>query len=298
MCKNGSRLKMQFGIRSPKHDDGLLRELYDMKYISVVRDFDMYDRCVRRNPNNCGAQFVWYDNNVENVPIPVRYNLFLDDCRDCDDWLVFCHEDFQFCEPLEWKLSSMDKGAIYGVFGARLAMPGVGLQVDSNKDGSDASFRGSIITKATLVDTVDCACLIVHSSLVLRYGLRFDENLTYDLYTEDFGISAHERFGVKTYVLPIKSHHYSYGNIMPRFYEQLDYLNRKYSDASCIYVTTTSYAIGRSDKLNEILALLRSRHRIPFKWLFYKKISHSGRLIIKILGIPIWNSRKFSCDSW
>ena len=269
-----------------------------MKYISVVRDFDMYDRCVRRNPNNSGAQFVWCDNNVENVPIPVRYNLFLDDCRDCDDWLVFCHEDFQFCEPLEGKLSSMDKGAIYGVFGARLAMPGVGLQVDSNKDGSDASFRGIPIKKATVVDTVDCACIIVHSSLVLGCGLRFDENLMYDLYVEDFCISARERFGIKTFVLPIRSRHYSYGNVLDRFHVQLAYLNVKFANASRVYVTTTAYAIGRKTELKKTNALLRPCRRISSKWLYYEKITHTGRHLIKVLGVPVWNFRKYSIDAW
>lgn len=270
-----------------------------MIFISVVRDFLMYKRLVKENKNNGGAYFVMYDNNIENKSVTVRYNEFLNSYDFTNEaWFVFCHEDFQFLEPLSEKLTVMDKDSIYGVFGALPRVPGVGLQIDSNKDGSGASFRGSTIKKATLVDTVDCACLIVHSSLVLQHRLRFDENLTYDLYTEDFGIAAYERFGVKTFVLPIKSHHYSYGNIMPRFYEQLDYLNKKYSDASRVYVTTTAYAIGRKDGLKDMNSLLHSRHRIPLKWLFYKKISHSGRIIVKILGIPVWNSKRFSIDSW
>ena len=268
-----------------------------MIFVSVVRDFPLYIRSVRENRNNVGARFVVYDNNVENKRVPTRYNEFLDSYDfSLEDWIVFCHEDFQFLEPLSEKLSLMNKGSIYGVFGALPREIGVGLQIDSNKDGSDASFRGFPVIKATLVDTVDCACLIVHSSLVLRYGLRFDENLTFDLYVEDFVISAHQRFGVKTYVLPIKSQHYSYGNITSRFYEQLDYLNRKYSDLPRVYVTTTAEVIGRSDKLEKMRVLLRRRKL--FRRFFRKKVSHKGDLLIKVLGVLVWKSHKFNINQW
>ena len=259
----------------------------------------MYDRLVRNNPNNVGAKFVAFDNNVENKTIPERYNTFLDSFDySSPDWLVFCHEDFQFLEPLASKLHLMREDAVYGVFGAKLRVPGVGLQIDSNKDGSDMSFRGTPVAAPTAVDTVDCACMMVHSSLVARYRLRFDEKLSYDLYTEDFGIRAREGFGIETMVLPIRSHHYSYGNVLPRFHEQLAYLNWKYRNASRAYVTTTAYAIGRADALAKANAVLRSRHRIPLKWLFYKKISHKGRLTVKMLGITVLSQKKYDFKEW
>ena len=43
------------------------------------------------------------------------------------------------------------------------------------------------------VQTFDCQCLIIHSSLINRYKLRFDENLTFDLYVEDFCANANEK---------------------------------------------------------------------------------------------------------
>ena len=270
-----------------------------MIFISVVRDFAMYDRLVRNNPNNAGAEFVAFDNNVENKTIPVRYNSFLNSYDYSKEaWFVFCHEDFQFLEPVAPKLESLDKGAIYGAFGAKLRVPGVGLQIDSNKDGSDMSFRGLPVSGPTTVDTIDCACLIVHSSLIAKFGLRFDENLTYDLYTEDFGIAAKEEFGIDTKVLPIRTHHYSYGNVVQRFHDQLRYLNDKYADASKVYVTTTCYAIGRSSELPAVTTLITSKRRIPLKWLFYKKISHKGRLTVKALGITLWSGKKYNFDDW
>lgn len=267
--------------------------------VSVVRDFEMYDRLVRNNPNNAGAEFLPFDNNAENKTIPVRYNSFLNSYDYSKEaWFVFCHEDFQFLEPLSGKLPTLDKGVIYGVFGAKLRVPGVGLQIDSNKDGSDMSFRGSPVSKPTTVDTIDCACLIVHSSLVVKYGLRFDENLTYDLYTEDFGIAAQERYGIVTKVLPIRSHHYSYGNVVQRFHDQLKYLNEKYADVSRVYVTTTCYAIGNAARLPSVTTLINSKRRIPLRWLFYKKVSHKGKLVIKVLGIPVWGKIKYSMSEW
>lgn len=48
-----------------------------MKIISVVRDFEMYDRLVRNNPFNKGADFSCFDNRQENLGIAARYNQFL-----------------------------------------------------------------------------------------------------------------------------------------------------------------------------------------------------------------------------
>ena len=270
-----------------------------MILISGVRNIDMYNRLVRNNPNNVGAEFVAYNNNADNKAIPIRYNSFLNsyDYKK-EAWFVFCHEDFQFLEPLAPKLEFLNKGAVYGVFGAKLRVPGVGLQIDSNKDGSDMSFRGTPVSKPTTVDTIDCACLIVHSSLVAKHYLRFDEKLTYDLYTEDFCIAAMEKHGIETKVLPIRTHHYSYGNVVQRFHDQLRYLHDKYASASRVYVTTTCYAIGKADELPTVTAIITSKHRIPFKWLFYKKISHKGKLTLKVFNIPIWSQRKCDLNKW
>ncbi len=270
-----------------------------MTFISVVRDFALYDKLVRGNPNNAGGAFVVFDNNAENKTIPARYNSFIDSYDySKPDWFVFCHEDFQFLEPLASKLDLMREDEIYGVFGAKLRVPGVGLQIDSNKDGTDMSFRGLPVKAPTSVDTVDCACLVVHSSLVSAHSLRFDDNLTYDLYTEDFGIRAREEFGVDTKVLPIRSHHYSYGSIQPRFFRQLEYLNEKYADASRVYVTSTGHAIGRRDMLDEAVRLINSKSRIPYRRLFYRKISHAGRETIKVMGVTVWSREKHSFAEW
>ena len=82
--------------------------------------------------------------------------------------------------------------------------------------------------------------MIVHSSLIKKYNLRFDKNLKFDLYSEDFSINAKENFNIGTKVVPIKCHHYSYGNPTNNFYENLDYLSNKYKNRKNSYATTCS----------------------------------------------------------
>ena len=71
-------------------------------FISVVRDFDLYNRVIANNPNLGDAQKIAFDNREENRPIPARYNEFLDGYDYSKPaWFVFCHEDFEPLESLE-----------------------------------------------------------------------------------------------------------------------------------------------------------------------------------------------------
>ena len=74
--------------------------------------------------------------------------------------------------------------------------------------------------------------MVVHSSLVNKYNLGFDANLSYDFYTEAFEIDAYEEHGIPTCILPVKARHYSYGNMNNRrFFSQRRYLWEKYKEA-------------------------------------------------------------------
>ena len=42
-------------------------------FISVVRDFKMYDKLVQKNPYAKGAEFVSFDNRIETKLISVQY---------------------------------------------------------------------------------------------------------------------------------------------------------------------------------------------------------------------------------
>ena len=67
---------------------------------------------------------------------------------------------------------------------------------------------------------------------------------------------------------------------------------------SRVYVTTTCYAIGNAARLPSVTTLINAKRRIPLRWLFYKKVSHKGRLTIKILGIPVWRRKTYSIEAW
>ena len=221
------------------------------KIISVVRDFDMYERCLRKNPNTEGCDLVPIDNRHANDHIGTCYNRTLDSLDPAKPtWLTFCHEDFEPQEPLVEVLAGLAPTSIYGPIGAitvrrfgiyyqwRL----VGTIEESAKSGNGVGFVGTNAGLGTHADTLDCQCLIVHSSLIERHHLRFDENLTFDLYAEDFCIMARERHGIPSAIVPFKCHHWSKGSVQAHYFTQLKYLNGKWPDVA--YTGTATQLIG------------------------------------------------------
>ena len=261
-------------------------------FVAVVRDHDMYARLVKGNPSNAGGKFVAFDNLAENLSVTARYNSFLDSWDySREAWFVFVHEDYEFLEPVGPLLAKADRKSIYGTCGARSTHPGDDIvwALNSNRDGTNLGVYGRPFRGQPTVLTSDCNCLMVHSSLVREFGLRFDEKLTFDLYAEDFEIGAFERFGIATRILGVANHHYSFGNIAPRFFVQRRYLMDKYRDASRVYGTTTKQLIG---PLTLVLAAKRAnRRRRRFGWLrrigrffWYRKYSRDGYMRLRVLG--------------
>ncbi len=219
--------------------------------VSVVRDFDMYNRCVAHNPNCAGASIYTIDNREKNEFISICYNRFLDQYDfSLDAWIVFCHEDFQLYEMLEPLLEKADKNTLYGPIGVITKRHwGIYYQwkllgeiETSDKFGENVGKVGASVPFGTFVETFDCQCLIVHSSLIKRTGMRFDEQLSYDLYVEDFCMQAKENHNVLSAVLPVKCRHWSYGNAKARYHEQARYLESKWPDVC--YTGTSSHFIG------------------------------------------------------
>ena len=262
-------------------------------FISVVRDFPFYERLVRGNPVNAGAKFVAFDNLAENRSITARYNSFLDGWDFATEaWFVFLHEDFQFLEPVGEILEKCSRDRIYGVVGPRTTRPDsdVLFSLNSDRDGCRLAFYGQPFKEPIEVLTTDCNCLIVHSSLVARLCLRFDEHLLFDLYAEDFEIDARERFGIRTFVLPVRCRHWSFGHMGERFFRQRGYLMDKYAEASRVYRTTTRQLIG--PRRMAAKALLANRRWARRDWLrrilhffWYRKFSRDGFMRIRILGL-------------
>ena len=268
--------------------------------ISVVRDEVMYQRIVADNPKLVGYEKRMLDNRKENLGIPTRYNQFLDEYDYTQPaWFVFCHEDMEFLQDLSI-LCDVSHDSLYGTIGVTLRR-GIrdltlglwGREKNSNKDGTGCCWIGRPVHKPHRVLTFDCQCLIVHSDLVRKHHLRFDEHLTFDLYVEDFCIGASESHGIRSYVIPINCHHYSFGNIQPRFTEQLHYLQEKYKHSRRCYASTVGmYTIGRNVKGRLKHDSGRIRDRLK-RFLYQTKQTQSGHRIVKLLRIPIYR-RKIS----
>lgn len=254
-------------------------------FISVVRDFDLYDRIVRNNPWNRDAGFMYFDNREENIGIPERYNSFLDTYDyDTPAWFIFCHEDWEAKEDMSSKVTGLPRTYLYGPIGARLLKAGkkyhrfnIGRCEQSERDGSRHKIEQGIFRQGP-ADTFDCQCLIVHSSLIRKYGLRFDDRLTFDLYVEDFCINAREKFGIQSIVLKIKCQHYSYGNITERFMRLKDYVGSKYSG---IYTTIAGGCIIGNAEGKNISEFRKSPFNHPEKYLIllmsYRYLTHWPR---------------------
>lgn len=234
--------------------------------VSVVRDHDLYHRLFDSNPvlsGDAGVRLVTLDNAVENKPIPVRYNEFLDGYDYANPaWFVFCHEDVEFKESLSNRLANVSRDALYGPVGC----VGRGLRffrrqhiVGSisvcKRDGTDIRGMGKKAPPFSEVSTFDCCCLIVHSSLVLRCGLRFDERLLFDLYVEDFCALGRLSHGVRSRLLPIRLTHHSESAATDRLFRHLPYLRRKYPRNTFF---STCCVFGRGERFHRFLGKLRT----------------------------------------
>ena len=229
--------------------------------VSVVRDRTMYECCLGRNPV-ANFRKVVLDNTSENLPIPQRYNQFIEtNDYGRDSWILFCHEDFELIEPIGPYLSELDSGSLYGTVGSkRVGFCGLGFQrvygsmeECERKDPSRVWRPGSPVRTGTVVETLDCCCLLVHASLICKYALRFDPLLEYDLYVEDFCAMARLRYGIPSRILSVRSMHHSGSRPTDRLFRHLPYLAAKYPhdcfSGTCVYFGTRPYLMRVEDWL-------------------------------------------------
>lgn len=255
-------------------------------FISVVRNHKMYNDFVRDNNFNQGAEFVCYDNTAENIFIPKRYNNFLDNYDYTKPaWFVFCHEDWQAQSHWLYQLKKLDKNAVYGVCGTRLITKNkqyaqkyfLGEMNGSDKKGNNKHTIGTYVKTGTIVDTFDCVCLIIHSSLIKKHNIRFDENLTWHLYTEEMCIRLKEQYNIPSRILQIQSQHYSWGNADSEFDKSFSYLIQKFGKTENVYSCTVDH--------KTIKPISHRIERVEKEQIIIKKIS--------FLGIPIWTKQKY-----
>lgn len=225
--------------------------------VSVVRDKACFRRCLAENPVLAGARFAVRDNTQENLPIPLRYNAFLDALPPGTEWILFAHEDFQPLEDPRPLLARRSTLFPCGIIGSRLvagvAVLPFGVLTDSDRDGGRMHRNAPPFPYAALLgssaENCDCCALFVHADAIRAWHLRFDPACAWDLYVEDFCFRYLRQSGHRVDILPLKAHHWSRGNpFSARFRQTLDYLNRKYADdlfagGSC------AFTIGRTPAL-------------------------------------------------
>lgn len=139
-------------------------------------------------------------------------------------------------ENIRIKLKTLDKNCIYGPVGSKaeiyknkLMVYITGFCYERRRDGSGLRPLGALTQGFESSDTFDCQALFVHSSLIKKYNLRFDENLKWDLYVEDFCINAKKQHAIESYAFRLEACHWSgYHKTPASYYQSLDYINAKY----------------------------------------------------------------------
>lgn len=212
--------------------------------VSAFVDKALYNRCVLENPfvrDKANLSTAGYDNSTDNQFISTRYNQFLKEWDYSQEaWFVFCHSDWQVLEDLTDKLENLDKNSLWGPIGAKLLKNNrewiqiyCGSIQERSRDGAVShTLWNRHSDTGTLVDSFDAQCLIVHSTLVQRFGLRFDESYKFDLYVEDFCVTAAENFSIPSKVLRLECCHHSIVESMDgreSFYDMAHYFNEKWA---------------------------------------------------------------------
>ncbi len=221
-----------------------------LKIVTVVNNFEIFERCIKNNESLRDFEIVAFDNTVENIGIPQRYNTFINNLTPQDDfWVVFIHQDFMFNEnPIE-KLKNLNRGCVYGAVGVSRRLfylqfkPQFIFKVYRRArcllgqifQGEEDYLVGMKAAGTPKVKTLDCCCCIVHSSLIMNKNLRFDENLKFHMYVEDFCINASLQ-KIDTRIVQFNCRHLSGGNPNQELIDSAEYLKAKYK-ISCINST-------------------------------------------------------------
>lgn len=196
--------------------------------VTVVRDQAMYQRCIGDNPVLKDTPIIVGDNTKENRPVPYHYNKAIDSilAKGESCWIAFIHEDFKPFEPLEEVLAGQDESAIWGPQGATtkrfMGLPYKGYMIGcvlaNAKDGSHRGVYGIGRVNGVPTETLDCACVFVHSSLLKRFPtLRFDEMCAFDMYAENLCYQA-EILGIPRRILQFACVHNSLGDLTSERY--------------------------------------------------------------------------------
>lgn len=214
------------------------------KIICVFNKKEVFEKIVRDNQQTTNCEIFGYDNTSENIAITKRYNEFIEKNikEDSPDfWCAFIHQDFGFQEDMDLKLENLDKNYIYGPIGVKFNYPVTtdtreGFDPDrlvvygmiAQRINQEFITYGEYITQPTIVDSLDCCCIIMHSSLIKKYNLRFDENLSFHMYAEELCYRAKKDYGIETKTIQTKCFHLGIGVLNDEFKASVKYLKDKF----------------------------------------------------------------------
>ena len=187
-------------------------------------------------------EIICYDNTIENKGISERYNSFIDTIKADDNyWVAFLHQDFIFNENPIGKLEKLDKNCLYGAVGIARMMYFAQFKpkfvfkpkfyrrclLGQIYQGAEDRLVGNWLSQPRQVDTFDCCCCIVHSSLLRDKELRYDENLKFHMYVEDLCHSA-KKLGILSKVTQFDCCHLSSGNMNEELDRSAKYVKEKH----------------------------------------------------------------------
>jgi len=207
------------------------------RVFSVVTNPTQYNACVKQNPylKNCICQFATNTPPACNISIATHYNRFIDEVilpEEQDGWVIFCHQDFEWLEDPAAALDKLNPQIIYGPAGMQRVEYHWGKYTFTSGKSYCQLTSGPFVvgiysTHPQPVDTLDCCCICVHSSLLKQRRLRFDDYFDFHCYAEDFCLNAHQQ-GVQIYAIQLACNHYSNGKLSRIFFERYDKLLCKY----------------------------------------------------------------------
>lgn len=208
-----------------------------------------------------GIKLTFADSTPFKGSLSRVYNRFIESCDLSEDaWLIFLHCDVEIIDDLHAVFKGLSRDCIYGPCGAvKVRMQGgiknvfTGFNDHQRRDrlgfmrgGANLHYAGPELR----VDTLDCLMVAVHTALLRRYPLRFDEHLVMDAVVEDFCMHAMEEYGVESRLLRLQCCHHSNSTGDPahqsrRFYDAVSYVRHKYPHA--LYAGTCALLGGGSE---------------------------------------------------
>lgn len=227
-----------------------------MSIICVFNDKKTFTKVVQNNDFLKDTEIFTFDNTAENISITKRYNSFIDENiigaaeggPSKDTWYIFIHQDFGFMEDINPILERLNPECIYGAVGVKIfkgffyGKKGLDKRLGFKNElkitlgrilQGDNDFalkkHGRIALFQPTVDAIDCCCIIIHSSLIKKYNLKFDENLNFHMYAEELCYRARHEHKIKTKVVQMKCFHLGKGCLNDDFEKSAQYVKEKFN---------------------------------------------------------------------